>query len=101
MKEVKAIIQPFMFQSVLEELGQVDHLPAATVSKVDGYSVVHPEYTPKSKLKLEIMIPDELVESVIRAIEKGAHTGNPGDGAIFVIDVTECLKIRTGERKTS
>jgi len=100
MKEVKAVFQPFMLKPVLEALGKVEHLPAATVSEVDGYSVVHPEYTPKPKMKLEIMIPDGLVDAVVQAIQTGAHTGNAGDGTIFVIDIISAVKIRTGERDT-
>ncbi|REJ95024.1 MAG: P-II family nitrogen regulator [Planctomycetota bacterium] len=101
MKEVKAIFQPFMLKPVLEALERVDHLPAATVSEVDGYSVVHPEYTPKPKMKLEMMIPDELVDAVVQAIQSGARTGNPGDGRIFVTDVEATVKIRTGVKGTA
>jgi nitrogen regulatory protein PII len=46
------------------------------------------------------MVTDELVESVVQTIQKAAHTGNPGDGRIFVIPVEETVKIRTGERDT-
>lgn len=101
MKEVKATFQPFMLQSVLEKLQAEDELPAATVSQVDGYSVVHPEYIPKPKVKLEMMIPDDQVGAVVEAIQRGAHTGNRGDGRIFVIDVEATVKIRTGERDTA
>ena len=96
MKEIKAIFQPFMLDSVLEKLEMVDHLPAATVSEVGGYSVLHPEYAPKPKLKLEIMVADEQVDLVIDAIQQGAHTGKSGDGRIVVINVEKTVKIRTG-----
>ena len=98
MKEVKAIIQPAMLGPVLEKLRAVDHLPAVTVSSVQGYSVVHPEYAPREKTKVELMVPDEMVEPAVLAIQSGAHTGNPGDGRIFVIPIEETVKIRTGER---
>jgi nitrogen regulatory protein P-II 1 len=101
MREVKAIIQPFMLPQVLEGLQQVDNLPAATVSEVHGYSIVHPEYEPHVKTKLEIMVPKEMVPRVVAAIQQHAHTGNPGDGRIFVIPVDETVKIRTGERDTA
>lgn len=100
MKEVKAVFQPFMLKSVLEALERVDHLPAATVSEANGYSVVHPEYTPKPKMKQDILIPDDLVDAVVQAIQTGARTGNAGDGTIFVIDIASAVKIRTGERDT-
>ncbi len=101
MKEIKAIIQPFMLSEVLRGLQAIDGLPAATVSEVRGFSVVHPEYEPRVKTKLEIMVPEELVEPVVEAIRKHAHTGNPGDGRIFVISVDDTVKIRTGEHDTA
>lgn len=101
MKEVKAIIQPFRLDEVLRGLQEIDHLPAATVSAVHGYSVVHPEYEPRLKTKLEIMVPDDMAEQVVAVIQKHAHTGNPGDGRVFVIAVEETVKIRTGERDTA
>ena len=101
MKEVKAIIRPFLLNSVLEGLRHISGLPALTVAQVQGYSVIHPEYAPLVKTKLEIMVPDALVEPVVQAIQKHAHTGNPGDGRIFVIPVEDTVKIRTGERDTA
>lgn len=101
MKEIKAIIQPFRLSEVLRGLSEIDDLPAATVSTVHGYSVVHPEYEPRLKTKLEVMVPDEMAEQVVAAIQKHAHTGNPGDGRIFVIDIAETVKIRTGQRDTA
>ncbi|MHB8972716.1 MAG: P-II family nitrogen regulator [Pirellulaceae bacterium] len=101
MKEVKAIIQPFLLSEVLRGLQEIADLPGATVSAVHGYSVVHPEYEPRLKTKLEIMVPDEMVEQVVAVIQRRAHTGNAGDGRIFVISVEETVKIRTGERDTA
>jgi nitrogen regulatory protein P-II 1 len=101
MKEVKAIIQPFMLQDVLRGLAKVDGLPAVTVSEVDGHSVVHPDHKPSPKTKLEIMVPDEVVDAVVDTIERCARTGRPGDGRIFVSDVLAAVKIRTGDRGTA
>ncbi len=101
MKEIKAVIQPYMLPPVLEGLQEVEGLPAATVSEVRGFSVVHPEYESQTKTKLEIMVVDEMVDRVVATIQKHAHTGNPGDGRIFVISVEDTIKIRTGERDTA
>ena len=101
MKEIKAIIQPFMVGPVLEGLASVDHLPAVTLSEVQGCSIVHRDYEPRVKTKLEIMVPDELVEPVVQAIQKHAHTGNAGDGRILVINVEDTIKIRTGVHGTA
>ncbi len=101
MKEVKAIIQPFVLSEVLRGLQEIEGLPAATVSDVRGFSVVHPDYEPQTKIKLEMMVPREMVDPVVATIQKHAHTGNPGDGRIFVISVEATVKIRTGERDTA
>ncbi len=57
------------------------------------------EYVKKSKL--ELVIPDHLVEAVVRTIREKAHTGNPGDGKIFVYTVDDVVRIRTGEHGES
>jgi len=101
MKEVKAIIQPFRLSAVLKGLQTLQGLPAATVSQVQGFSLVDPEYEPRVKTKLEIMVPDGMVQPVIEVVREHAHTGNSGDGRIFVISVEETVKIRTGERDTA
>jgi len=101
MKEVKAVIQSFRLSEVLRGLQEIDDLPAVTVSAVQGFSVVHPEFEPRVKSKLEIVVQDDMAEQVVAVIQQRAHTGNPGDGRIFVIPVDETVKIRTGERDTA
>ena len=49
------------------------------------------------KIRLEIAVNEDFVERTIEAIKKGAHTGNIGDGKIFVLDIQRCVRIRTGE----
>ena len=108
MKEIKAIIQQFMLSKVVNALKELEGLPGVTVDtsvrgfgKSRGVDAAHRivddlvEYVPKAKL--EIVVPDRLVDAVVRTIVKAAHTGNPGDGKIFVYDVQETVKIRTGE----
>ena len=109
MKEIKAIIQPFLVTRVVEALKQVEGLPGLTVDRdIRGFGKTQAdesrhkivddlvEYVPKAKI--ELVVPDELAEKVIQTIQTHAHTGNPGDGKIFVIAVEEVIKIRTGER---
>lgn len=100
MKEIKAIIKPFKLEAVIEALREIKGLPALTISPAHGLSVERGSFDQVVKTKLEIMVTDELVESVVQTIQKAAHTGNPGDGRIFVIPVEETVKIRTGERDT-
>jgi len=100
MKEIKAIIKPFKLEAVVEALREIKGLPAITISPAHGLSVERGSFDQVVKTKLEIMVTDELVESVVQTIQKAAHTGNPGDGRIFVIPVEQTVKIRTGERDT-
>ena len=100
MKEVKAIIKPFMLEQVIEALREVKGLPAITISPAHGLSVERGTFDQVVKTKLEIIVPDDLAETVVQTIQKAAHTGNPGDGRIFVIPVETTVKIRTGERDT-
>ncbi len=100
MKEVKAIIKPFMLEAVIEALRELKGLPAITISPAHGLSAAGGTFDQVVKTKLEIIVPDNLADSVVQTIQKAAHTGNPGDGRIFVIPVEETVKIRTGERDT-
>lgn len=98
MKEVKAIVQPFQLENVLNGLHEIQGLPGITVSEARAVNSGQGFYEQVVKYKLEIMVPDELVDTVIAAIQKNAHTGNRGDGGIFVIPVETMIRIRTGER---
>jgi nitrogen regulatory protein P-II 1 len=108
MKEIKAIIRPFRLLDVTEALQNIEGLPGVTVSEIKGfgksraknakdkvtYELV--EFIPR--IKLEIVVADEMAEEVINVIQKYAHTGNTGDGKIFILDVENVVKIRTNER---
>lgn len=108
MKEIKAIIQPFVADKVISALREMTDLPGVTVSEVKGFGHGRALGRPDSpdeleifgvkKIKLEIVVPDELAESVVQLIAKHAHTGNPGDGKIFISSVDEVVEIRTGEK---
>lgn len=100
MKEVKAIIQPFRLEAVIGALHDIPGLPAVTVSAVQGVAVERGSFEHVAKTKLELMVTDDQVEAVVSAIQQAAHTGNPGDGRIFVIPIGATIKIRTGERAT-
>ena len=105
MKEIRAYIQPFMLSKVTRALQKISGLPGLSVIEVQGFGrgkVLVPgdqiirEFVPK--VRLEVVVKDELVEEVVQAIERSAHTGNPGDGVIFVLEVEQAVRIRTGER---
>jgi nitrogen regulatory protein P-II 1 len=108
MKEIKAIIQPFMLENVLDVLREHSEFPGVTVSEVNGWgksragnakSVVREGgHAVAKKTKLAIVVSDQLVESVVDLIARTARTGRPGDGKIFIYNVEEVVKIRTGVR---
>lgn len=106
MKKVEAIIKPFKLDEVKDALNDVGVL-GLTVSEVKGYGRQkgHTElyrgaeyavdFLPK--IKIELIIENSLLEEVINAIKSKALTGRIGDGKIFVYDVEEIIRIRTGE----
>ena len=108
MKEIKAIMQPFLISKVVEALKLIPGLPGVTVSDVRGFGRAQAvgavdtvaegavEYVKKSKL--EVVVPNNLAEKVIETIRQHAHTGNRGDGKIFVNSIDDVIRIRTGER---
>jgi len=105
LKEVRAYIQPFVLSKVTHALQKIAGLPGMSVIEIQGFGrgkvrvpgdKVIREFVPK--VRLEVVVKDELVEEVVRTIEKAAHTGNLGDGVIFVINVEQAVRIRTGEK---
>ncbi|RMD82611.1 MAG: P-II family nitrogen regulator [Candidatus Dadabacteria bacterium] len=107
MKKVEAIIKPFKLDEVKEALGAVG-VQGITVTEVKGFGRQRghtelyrgAEYVVDflPKVKLEIIVKDEQVESVVDAIANAAKTGRIGDGKIFVMNIEDVVRIRTGER---
>lgn len=108
MKEIKAIIRPSKLLAVTEELHGIKGLPGVTVSEIKGFgkgraqnakdAVVYELVKFIPRLQLEVVVNDEMVAEVVKVIQKYAHTGNTGDGKIFVSTVDDIVKIRTNER---
>lgn len=108
MKEIKAIIQPFMADNVVAALREMAKLPGVTVSEVRGFGHGRATDTESSaqdaevfgvrKVKLEIVVSDDLLDEVVAIITSHAHTGNPGDGKIFISEVSDIVHIRTRKR---
>lgn len=102
MKEIKAIIRPSKLESVLDALQPIKDLPGCIVSQVQGYGRSAGRSTdtpmePAEFAKLEIVVDDRLVKKVVAAIVENAHTGNPGDGKVFIIECPGAVWIRTGK----
>lgn len=106
MKEIKAIIRPHRLDAVLEALHVHPELPGVTVSTVRGFgrtvgrqpvsSDAAIQYGTTEMVKLECVVNDNQVDIVVDLIQQAAHTGNAGDGKVFVYGVQEAVKIRTG-----
>ena len=106
MKKIEAIIRPHLLESVKDAL-QTLGVQGMTISEVKGFgrqkghtevyrgSEYKVEFVPK--LKIEVILDDEIVESAIDSIIETARTGKFGDGKIFVFPVEEAIRIRTGE----
>jgi nitrogen regulatory protein P-II 1 len=107
MKKIEAIIKPFKLDDVIEALTEVG-IEGVSVSEIRGFGrqkgraeiYKGAEYVVDflPKVKIETVIPDELTDMVVQAIQKSAFTGKIGDGKIFVIPVESALRIRTGEK---
>ncbi len=109
MKKIEAIIKPFKLDEVKEALSNIG-VSGLTVFEVKGFGRQkgHTElyrgaeyvvdFLPK--IKLEFIINDEILDEVIETIKSSAHTGKIGDGKIFVSNIEEIIRIRTGEKNS-
>ncbi len=104
MHEVKAIVRSGRLEAVLQALHAMPDLPGVTVSDVRGVgraadaTAGEAQYGETQMAKLEIVVPEGLVEAVLSAIETAGRTGHPGDGKIFVSAVSEVVHVRSGDR---
>ena len=107
MKLIIAMIQPHKLPDVKKALYEAEVFKMTVTNALGagqqkGYTetyrgVIH-EINLLKKVRLEIAVNEDFVEPTIKAIIKGARSGTIGDGKIFVLDLTECIRIRTGER---
>ena len=107
MKKIEAIIRPEKMDEVRASLERSGY-PGITITEVEGHGLqkgVTQQWRGESyrvdilpKMKVEIVVADEALETIIQAIMESAFTGGVGDGKIFVYDVVEAVRIRTRER---
>ena len=107
MKKIEAVIKPFKLEEVKDALTEIG-IQGLTVSEVKGFGRQkgHTElyrgaeyvvdFIPK--IKIEVVVPDDIAEKVVEAIVNAARTGRIGDGKVFIIPVKDSIRIRTGER---
>jgi nitrogen regulatory protein P-II 1 len=96
-----------MLQHVLDALAAIDDLPGLTISQVAGWGrsrgrgaaqpVREAGHALAAKSKVEIVVPDDMVDRVVHAIVQAGRTGKPGDGKVFVTEVSSAVRVRTGE----
>jgi nitrogen regulatory protein P-II 1 len=106
MKKVEAIIKPFKLDDVREALSSIG-VSGITMTEVRGFgrqkghkelyrgAEYNIDFLPK--IKIELVVPDDLVDLAVETIQINAKTGKIGDGKIFVFDVEQVVRIRTGE----
>ena len=110
MKKIEAVIKPFKLDEVKEALQEIG-LQGITVTEAKGFGRQKGhtelyrggEYTVDflPKIKIEVVVPDRIVDKVAEIMSSAAKTGNIGDGKIFVQPVESAVRIRTGERDES
>jgi nitrogen regulatory protein P-II 1 len=107
MKKIEAIIRPFKLDDVKDALAQIGIVGLTAIEvkgfgRQRGHSELYKgaEYVVDflPKVKIEVVLQDDLVAKVIEAIERSARSGKIGDGKIFVLPIDEAVRIRTGER---
>ena len=107
MKKIEAIIKPFKMDDVRSALGEIG-ISGLTMTEVKGFgrqkghtelyrgAEYQVDFLPK--VKIDLVVSDDLVDRAIEVITEAAHTGKIGDGKIFVYDVAQVIRIRTGEQ---
>lgn len=106
MKKIEAIIRPFRIDDVREALGEIG-VKGMTLTEVKGYgrqkghtelyrgSEYQIDFLPK--IKIEVIVPDHIADKVVETILNAAKTGQVGDGKIFIYNVEDAVRVRTGE----
>jgi len=107
MKEIKAYIKPHKLNAVTEGLHAIEGLTGVSVVDVKGFGRSRKKNAPGQDddwvfyvphVKIEIVCLDEMVDRVVQAIQKTAHTGLRGDGKIYISSIDEAIRIETGKR---
>ena len=110
MKMIAAVIQPFMLTRLTRALEEIEDFPGMTVIDVQGFGREKAHHDPGSrhsriedvvdfvkKVRVEIVAHNFMVDQIVKTIAETAHTGNRGDGKIFVLSVEHAVRIKTGE----
>lgn len=103
MKEIKAVVQPFKLTKIRNALRQIQDFPGMSITKAEGFGHLHDDasaHTVKAeltdfspKIRLEIIAPDDRVDEIVRVLMDVAHTGQKGDGLIWITPIEHAIKI--------
>jgi nitrogen regulatory protein PII len=110
MKIITAIVQPFMLSKVTHALEEIEGFPGMTITDARGFGREKSAYDKNAphrviedfveyvkKARIEIVAHDDMVERIVEILVRAAHTGNRGDGKVFVWQVESAMRIQTGE----
>ena len=105
MKLIIAYVQPFKAPHVVQALHEIPGITGATIADARGFGRGRGTQRPEAeelfgsaeRMRVEIVVGDELEDAVVESIREAAHTGNRGDGKIYVVPVTRAVRIATGE----
>ena len=109
MKMITAIVQPFMLTKITHALEALENFPGLTITDVRGFGrEKHDHSDPHRRIddvvdyvkksRIDVAASDEMADAIVQTIESVAHTGNRGDGKIFVVDLKSVVRVRTGQR---
>lgn len=103
MKEIRAFIQPHKLSPVTIALMEIPNFPGMTVIDCEGFGREHTEHTQDyrpflPKKRIEIFSPDSMVDIIFKVIMEKAHSGQHGDGKVYVMDVIKGGRVRTAEQ---
>ena len=110
MKMITAMVQPFMLSKITSALEEIEGFPGITITDVRGFGREKSTHEPGAphrvsedfveyvkKARIEIVAHDDMVETILDTLVRTAHTGNRGDGKVFVWPVEHAVRIQTGE----
>ncbi|MGE0129225.1 MAG: P-II family nitrogen regulator [Blastocatellales bacterium] len=106
MRIITAMIQPFMLSKVTSTLEAIEGFPGMTITQAHGFGRRRSQQEQrelsvaefKEKVRLEIVTPSDKAQQIVETLARAAHTGNNGDGKVFVWSVEEAVRIQTGEK---
>ena len=102
MKEIRAYIQPYMLNNVVQALMEIRDFPGMSISDCEGFGRERADAGQEYKLffskkRIEIFAPENLADIIFDSIMKAAHTGNHGDGKVYILDASKGGRISTSE----